>query len=38
MEFIGGENYNLEKYNFASAITFGDSRIVPTIVGITIKA
>ena len=38
MEFIGGENYSLEKYNFASAITFGDNKIVPTMVGITIKA
>ena len=32
------ELYSLEKYNFASAITFGDNKIVAIIVGITIKA
>ena len=31
-------NYSFEKYNLASAITFGDNKIVPIIVGITIKA
>ena len=34
----GGGIYSLEKYSFASFITFGDNSIVPTMVGITIRA